>query len=336
MDNTRRVLVCVSHLADRDAPYLARLEQAGFVVEQNWLGRHYTEDELCQVLPGVFATIAGGEPYTDRVLTAAKDLKVIARFGVGYDNVDVTAATQHGVAVAMAFGTNHELVADGAFALMAGIAGDLVRRDQLVRSGGWGAAFHHGLWRSTVGIVGLGRIGRALARRCRGFEMRLLGYDTAPDMVWAAEHGVQLVPLETLLRESDFVSLHAPHTAETENMMNAHTLGLMKGTAYLVNTARGALVDEDALADALRRGVIAGAGIDVFRSSPPTGSPLLTLPNVLLTPHSTGMDTTAEVAMSNRCIDSILAIASGKDPGDPYVLNRAALEGKQKPTLRGE
>ena len=336
MDNTRRVLVCVSHLADRDAPYLARLEQAGFVVEQNRLGRHYTEDELCQVLPGVFATIAGGEPYTDRVLTAAKDLKVIARFGVGYDNVDVTAATQHGVAVAMAFGTNHESVADGAFALMAGIAGDLVRRDQLVRSGGWGAAFHHGLWRSTVGIVGLGRIGRALARRCRGFEMRLLGYDTAPDMVWAAEHGVQLVPLETLLRESDFVSLHAPHTAETENMMNAHTLGLMKGTAYLVNTARGALVDEDALADALRRGVIAGAGIDVFRSSPPTGSPLLTLPNVLLTPHSTGMDTTAEVAMSNRCIDSILAIASGKDPGDPYVLNRAALEGKQKPTLRGE
>ena len=325
MTNTRRVLVCVNHLADRDAPYLARLEQAGFVVERNKVGRHYTEDELCQVLPGVFATIAGGEPYTERVLTAASNLKVIARFGVGYDNVDVAAATRHDVAVAMAFGTNHESVADGAFALMAGIAGDLVRRDQLVRSGGWGAAFHKGLWRSTVGIVGLGRIGRAFARRCTGFEMRLFGYDPAPNVEWATDNGVQLLPLETLLKESDFVSLHAPHTAATEKMMNAHTLGLMKPTAYLVNTARGALVDEDALADALRRGLIAGAGIDVFRTSPPKGSPLLTLPNVLLTPHSTGMDTTAEVAMSNRCIDSILAIASGNDPGSPYLLNPEVL-----------
>lgn len=329
MDNRRRVLVCVNHLADREAPYLARLERAGFVVERNRLGRHYTEDELCQVLPGVFATIAGGEPYTDRVLTAAKDLKVIARFGVGYDNVDVAAATRHGVAVAMAFGTNHESVADGAFALMAGIAGDLVRRDQMVRSGGWGAAFHRGLWRSTVGIVGLGRIGQAFARRCRGFDMRLLGYDPAPNTTWAADNDVQLVPLETLLRESDFVSLHAPLNSETQNMINAHTLGLMKPTAYLVNTARGGLVDENALADALRRGVIAGAGIDVFRSSPPKGSPLLTLPNVLLTPHSTGMDTTAEVAMCDRCIDSILAIASGNDPGSPYLLNPEALSLKR-------
>src|SRR5262249_20312522 len=153
MPPSPRVLVCVSHLADREAPYLARLEQAGFTVERNRLGRHYTEDELTCVLDGVFATIAGGEPSTERVFAAATALKVVARCGGGYDKVDVGAATRHGVTVAMAFGANHESVADGAFTLMAGLACNLLAQHAQVRSGGWGAAFHAGLWRRTVGIV---------------------------------------------------------------------------------------------------------------------------------------------------------------------------------------
>lgn len=321
----RKVLVTVHHLASRDAPYLTRLEQAGFEVIRNPPGRHYTEAELIDALPGVFATLAGGEPYTDRVFREAEDLRVVARFGVGYDMIDVSAASRHGVVIAMAFGTNHEAVADYTFALMAALAGNVVRHHLTVKGGGWGCDFHPGLWRATVGIVGLGRIGRALARRCRGFEMRVLAYDTQPDAAFARDHGIALVSLDTLLREADFVTLHAPHAPDTENLINRDRLALMKPTAFLVNTARGALVDEEALYEALVSEKIAGAGLDVFKREPPTGSPLLNLDNVLTSPHAAGMDLTAEAAMANRCIDSILALARGESPGLEYLLNPEAL-----------
>jgi D-3-phosphoglycerate dehydrogenase len=331
MANGSKILVNVYHLAKREAPYLARLREAGFELVYNRLERQQTEDELIAALPGAFGTIAGGEPYTERVFAspAARDLRIVARFGVGYDRVDVPAATRHGVAVAMAFGTNHEAVADGAFALMAAIAGRIVMRDRQVRSGGWGDAFHQGLWRATVGVLGMGRIGRAFIRRCKGFEMRILCHDPAGDAAWAKANAVTLVPIEELFRESDFISLHAPWMKETEKMVNAARLALMKKTAFLINTARGQLIDEEALADALEARRIGGAAIDCFTREPPSGSRLLKLDNVILTPHSTGMDVTAEHAMANRCIDSILARWRGENPGDEYVLNPTALDAKR-------
>jgi D-3-phosphoglycerate dehydrogenase len=160
--------------------------------------------------------------------------------------------------------------------------------------------------------VGIGqRIGKAVARRCRGFEMRVLAYDAAPDIAFAREHGIRFVPLDTLLSEADIVTLHAPHTPETENLINHERLALMKPTAYLVNTARGGLVDEVALCEALASGRLAGAGLDVFRKEPPTASPLLDLANVVLSSHSAGSNATSEAAGANRCIDSILAMARG-------------------------
>lgn len=323
---TRKVLVLVHQTASRPAPYFQPLRDAGFEVVHSGLDRAPTEDELIALLPGVYATIAGGEPYTERVFTAAPHLRMVARFGVGWDQVDVAAATRHGVVVAMAFGGNHESVADGAFALLAAVALDLPRKHQLVLSGGWGCGFHSGLWRKTVGIIGLGRIGRAMARRCgKGFEMRVLAYDAAPDTAYAAAQGIELVDLETLLRTADFVSLHIPQTPENDGFMNAQRLGLMRSTAYLVNSARGALVDEDALLEALRQRRIAGAGLDVFRREPPTGSPLLALDNVVCLPHATGMDDNGEVGMASRCVASILALARGEHPGDEFVLNPQAL-----------
>ena len=328
----KKVLVNVYHLAEREAPYLQRLRDAGFELVFNRLKRQQTAEELIAALPDAFGTIAGGEPYTEQVFAspAARSLRVVARFGVGYDRVDVPAATKHGVAVAMAFGTNHEAVADGAFTLMASIAGRIVMRDRQVRSGGWGDAFHQGLWRATVGVLGMGRIGRAFIRRCQGFEMRILCHDPVGDAAWAKANGVTLVPLDQLLRESDFVSLHAPWTKATEKMINAQRLALMKKTAFLINTARGQLIDEEALADALEAKRIGGAAIDCFTKEPPAGSRLLKLDNVILTPHSTGMDVTAEHAMANRCIDSILAVSRGENPGDEYVLNPDALRVKRQ------
>jgi D-3-phosphoglycerate dehydrogenase len=322
----KKILWAVSHLGEREIPFIRRLEEAGFEVVRNSLGRVYSEDELITALPGAFATVASVEPYTERVFQAARDLRVVARYGVGYEMIDVAAATRHGVVVAMAFGTNHETVADCTLALMAALVRNVVANHLRMKSGGWRSDTCLGLWRSTVGIIGLGRIGKAVARRCRGFEMEILAYDPVQDTAFAREHGVTFVPLETLLRRADIVTLHGPHTPLTENMINRDTLALMKPTAFLVNTARGGLVDEAALYEALTSGRIAGAALDVFKVEPPVNSPLLTLDNVILSPHVAGGDLPTEARVANRCIDSIIALARGENPGAEYLLNPEVLQ----------
>jgi D-3-phosphoglycerate dehydrogenase / 2-oxoglutarate reductase len=295
------------------------------LTEDELIERLLTEDELIERLPGVVAAIAGGELYTERVFASAPALRVVARFGVGYDRVDVAAATRHGVAVAMAFGTNHESVADYAFALAIGLALEILPHHHRVAGGGWGCGFHPGLWGRCMGIIGLGRIGKAMARRCRAFEMRLLAADPLADEAYAAANGIELVPLDELLRRADFVSLHTPLAPETRNLIGRRELALMKPTAFLINTARGGLIDEAALHEALTSGRLAGAGLDVFEAEPPQGSPLLDLDNVLLAPHAAGMDEAAERLMGERCVASILAILRGQDPGAGYVLNPEVL-----------
>ena len=323
----KKVLICAWQLDRRRGPWLRKLEEAGFDVEFNPLGRKYTRRELIERLPGTYAAMAGSEPYDDRTLSAAPELRIIARWGVGHDQVDVDAATRHGVAVAMAFGANHEAVADAAFALMAGLANDVLRYHRLVAGGGWGGRYHVGLHGKTVGIVGLGRIGRAFARRCRGFAMRILGRDPLLPDDAIRGFGVEPASLERLLREADFVSLHAPRAPETERLVDREALALMKPSAYLINTSRGGVVDEAALIEALAGGVIAGAGLDVFETEPPEGSPLLALDNVLLMPHSAGASADAVDAVSERCVDSILAIHRGRGPGEGLMLNPEVLSG---------
>ena len=323
----KKVLICAWQLDRRRGPWLRKLEDAGFDVEFNPLGRKYTRRELIERLPGTYAVMAGSEPYDDRTLSAAPELRIIARWGVGHDEVDVDAATRRGVAVAMAFGANHEAVADAAFALMAGLANDLLPYHRLVAGGGWGGRYHVGLHGKTVGIVGLGRIGRAFARRCRGFAMRVLGCDPLLPDDAIRGFGVEPESFEELLREADFVSLHAPRAPETERLVDREALALMKPGAYLVNTSRGGVVDEAALIEALTGGVIAGAGLDVFETEPPGESPLFALDNVLLMPHSAGASADAVDAVSERCVDSIIAIHGGRDPGEGLVLNPEVLSG---------
>ena len=321
-----KVLIAIPSRHAAMEPGFARLQAAGCEVVLNPHGRTLTDAELEAMLAGCVATIAGGERYTEAVFAAAPELKVVARMGVGYDAVDVAAATRHGVAVAMGFGTNHEAVADMAFALMAALSNDLLAYHKQVLERGWGRHFHPGLWRKTVGILGFGRIGRALAQRCRGFEMRILAYDPVADPAHAEAAGVELVGLDDLFREADFLSVHAPHAPETDKIVNAARLALMKPTAYVINTARGGLVDERALYEALKEGRIAGAGLDVFEVEPlPADSPLRGLTNVILTPHCAGGSISAVGMMAERCVDNVLALIAGRSPGDEYLLNPEVL-----------
>ena len=320
-----KVLVNPFQLYGRPCPYLDSLREAGFEITfTNPHSRHLSEDEVIRHLDGTFATIAGSEPYTARIFEAAPQLRVVARFGVGHDKIDVDAATAHGVAVAMAFGLNHDAVADYTAAMILALGCRLFTHHDIVACGQWGCTVHPGVNGKTVGIVGLGRVGMAVVNLCSTFDMRLLGYDVLPDQDAAQPGRIERVSLDTLLRESDFVTLHLPLTNDTRHFINAERLRLMKPSAFLINTARGGIVDEDALVHALREGRLAGAALDVFEREPPAGSPLLGLRNVVLAPHAAGLDEPTEMRIGRHCAETILGVYQGRPLDKNVFLNPKA------------
>ncbi|RDL44521.1 3-phosphoglycerate dehydrogenase [Marinomonas piezotolerans] len=308
------------------------LRNAGYEVVVNESGRLPSEAQLKAMLTeDVVATIAGGEPYTPEVI-AASSLKIIARWGVGYDQVNVQAATSAGIPVAMAFGENHESVAEYAHAMALSLACRIGQRDEMVKEGEWYFdGFHPGLWGRTAGLIGLGRIGGAMARRLVGQGMTVLVADPQLSQEAAEAAGVKLVDLDILLEQSDLVSVHAPSTPSTRHMMNDETFAKMKPGAIIVNTSRGPLIDQAALLRALKSGHLGGAGLDVFEVEPlPEADELRQLSNVILSPHVSGMDRMAEKLVTNRCISNILAWLHG-NPSDlvPYVVNPETLPLKE-------
>ena len=270
-------------------------------------------------IDGVAASFAGSEPYTAKVIAANPALRVVARVGVGYDAVDLKAATAHGVAVTIAPGTNQGAVAELTFALMLALAKDLVTQHCSVKVGGWPRRATLPLRDQTLGIAGLGRIGKAVAVRGKAFGMNLLAYDPVPDRAFAAAEGVTLVSFDWLLAESDYLSLHLPAMTETKYLINRQTLAKMKPTAFLINTARGSLVNEADLYEALRTKRIAGAGLDVFEEEPPGKIPLCELDNVVLTPHAAGTDVQSRDDMALSAAQAIVSLHRGEWPAEKVV-----------------
>lgn len=314
-----KALIAPTALAKLEGQHLQILRDAGFELVFPNVSHQLNEDELFAILPGMSAAVAGMEPYTPRVLDACPSLRVIARVGVGYDAVDVPAATSRGVAVAIVPGTNQESVAEHTFCLLLGLTRRLVEKHNSMKAGRWERGIVLPVRGTTLGIVGLGRIGKAVAVRGAAFGMRLLAYEPFPDAAFAAAHKVEFVSLEKLLAESDFVSLHLPLDAASRQIINKKTLGLMKKTAYLVNTARGGLVNEDDLAEALKSGTIAGAALDVFEREPPIGSPLPALDNVLMTPHEAGIDRKSLQDMALAAAQAVVDLSQGKWPTEKIV-----------------
>ncbi len=292
-----------------------RLQEAGCeTVYNRWHGDR-TEEEMIEILKGIDGAIVSIDPFTPKVLAAAPQLKVVARTGVGYDAVNVPAATEKGVAVCITPGANNRAVADFAFTLLLASARRLLENLTVVPQGGWKRYQGKDLPGSTIGIVGLGSIGKEVAKRARGFDMRVLAYDVFKDEAFATQHQVTYVPLDQLLRESDFVTLHCFLDDSTRHLIDAERLALMKPTAYLINTARGPIVDEEALYQALKEKKIAGAALDVFDQEPlPAGSPLRGLDNVYLAPHVAGQTDGAIQAMGTIAADNVIAILRGEKP----------------------
>jgi phosphoglycerate dehydrogenase-like enzyme len=314
-----KVLIAPMTLAGLDGAWVRVLREAGLELVYPNTGTQLTEDELMEWLPGIKAALAGSEPYTPRVLKAFPQLRVVARVGVGYDAVDVEAASKIGCAVTIAPGTNEGSVAEHAFCLMLGLARELVPQHLALKSGGWPRRATLPLRGRTLGIAGLGRIGKAMALRGAAFGMRLLAYDPVPDKAFAANHQVTLVPFEQLLAESDYLTLHLPVTPQTRHLINRRTLALMKPTAFLINTARGAIVNEADLLEALRNKRLAGAGLDVFEQEPPGKHPLFELDNVLLTPHAGGADVQSRDDMALSAAQAIVSLSRGEWPAEKVV-----------------
>jgi lactate dehydrogenase-like 2-hydroxyacid dehydrogenase len=270
------------------------------------------------------------EKIDDELLDAAgPQLKVVSLMAVGYDSVDVAACTRRGIPVGNTPGVLTEATADLTLALLLGTARQLVRAAEAVKAGRWRTWEPMGytgpdIYGSTVGIIGLGRIGLAVARRLQGFNVRLLYHNRRPNPA-AAEVGATWVELDTLLAESDFVSLHFPSTVETRHFINAERLRQMKPTATLINTARGDVVDQNALIEALREGVIAYAGLDVTTPEPlPAGNPLVSLPNATVLPHIGSASFSAREKMATMAAENLLAGLRGERL--PNCVNPAVYE----------
>lgn len=286
---------------------------------------HRTEAELIELLDGAVGAIASIDPFTADVMRSAPDLRVIARVGVGYDTVDVEAATELGIQVVTTPGGNDQAVADHTVAMMLALLRRIPELDADVRAGGWrrsGGDVPRQLTGSTVGLVGLGRIGGGVARRLAGFDVEVLAHDPA----LGGGAVTPSIALDELLERSDIVSLHCPLSASTRHVIDAAALARMKPGAMLVNTARGGLVDETALAAALRSGRLSGAAIDAFESEPPVGSPLLGLHNVVLSPHNGGLSDVSIFEMTRRCTAAVIAAARGGVA--PDLLNPLALDNR--------
>ncbi len=331
----QRVLITARAIWEHGKNAEDLLRSEGFEVVRTPIPGPLAEATLLPLLDGFDAVIASSDAYNASVLTSVPRLKVISRWGVGIDSVDLAAATREGILITNCPGSMTDPVADYTFALMLSISRRIVEGDALMRSGQWGELGGVLVCGKTLGLVGLGQIGQGVAKRAVGFGMRLLAYDPPAAAAGVSKLSpelahVEFVELNELLAQSDFVSLHAPNLPETRRMFNADLFAKMKPSAYFINTARGALVDEDALLLALQNGTIAGAGIDVYSKEPlPADHPLRQAPNCVLTPHNAFNAAETARATSLQTANNVLRALKG-DRNAP-ICNPAVWE---SPTLR--
>ena len=295
------------------------LKKKGYQITWNELGRPLKEDEVIERIKGVDAYIAGLDEITAKAIKAADKLKVISKYGAGVDNIDIEPATRRKIVVTNTPGTNTEAVADLTFGLMLTVARKIPQADTSTKKGEWKKFFGSAVYGKTLGIVGMGEIGKAVARRAKGFNMRILYWSRRRKLDIEEETGAKYTDFRFLLQEADFVSLHLALTGETKNIMGENEIKLMKPTAFLINTARGPLINEDALYRCLRDRVIAGAAVDSYSDEPPQGSSLFSLDNIITTPHIGAYTYEALRNMGMTSVKNVIDALEGRKPR--YVVN---------------
>jgi D-3-phosphoglycerate dehydrogenase len=302
---SEKVLVTPRSYGKEDPALFGMLEGAGFEVVRNETGGILTKAQMMEQIAPCAGVIVGVDPLDAEVIAAAPGLRAIAKYGVGVDNIDLAAAKGRGIPVSRTVGANASAVADYALALMLALSRKLLTIDRRCRQGDWGKITTLDVTGGTLGLIGLGAIGKLVARRAQGFDMKVLAYDVVWDEQYAAANHIEFAEPSRILKEADFISLHLPLLPATENFIGEAELSMMKPTAVLINTARGGLVDEAALLKALQQGRIGGAGLDAFREEPPSPE-WFALDNVVLGAHCAASTRGASLMMGRMATENLI------------------------------
>lgn len=307
-------VICTSpSFAKYDATPIDTLKQHGF--ELVALPADASLSALEPHLAETVAIIVAFTEVNEELLAKAPQLKVVCKHGVGVDNIDLNATRERSIYVTNVPDANKHAVADFAFALILNSARQVTLAASETRAGKWPRIFATDVYGKTLGIIGLGNIGKQVALRAKGFNMRVIAFDFYPDENFAAEHGIEFVSMDSLTEESDFITLHTPLTDETRNLFNSARIRRMKKTAYLINVSRGGVLNEQDLFQALQDNAIAGAAADVFDHEPLMEHPLFTLPNFIPTSHIAGYTDGAISAIGKCCVQQIIqCIKQGDRP----------------------
>lgn len=286
----------------------------------NPTGKPLTEEELIPLLKDCDGYIAGLDTITENVLASCPDLKVVSRYGAGYDRVDIAAATKYGIKVTNTPGVNAQAVGELAFGLILSVARKIPYLNQETRRGNWIRSTGMELKGKTLGILGLGAIGKVVAKCAEGFGMTVLAYDPYINLSYCEEHAITSVSFEELMSRSNVVSLHLPLLDSTRHLIDKNALQRLPHGAILVNASRGGIIDEDAAYEALKSGKLGGLGLDAFETEPPTDSTLFEFDNVVATPHTGAHTKEATDNMAYNAINNLIAVLLGKDC--PCIINR--------------
>ena len=322
-----KILVTARSFRQTPGRHKELLEQSGHQVVESPVDRPLKESEMVELIGDVDGAILGLDYVTAKVIKAGGQLKVLSRYGVGVDRVDLEAATAAGVVVANTPGANHLGVAELTLGLMLSSARRIPQHNMGVKEGSWARVRGTELAGKTLGIVGLGWISKEVIRRASAFDMRIVVQTGYPDEELVGRYGVEYVPFERLLEEADFVSLHCAVTPERCDLIGEKELQAMKTSAYLVNTARGELVDEEALLRALQEGWIAGAAMDAFKEEPATASPLWGVESFIGTPHIGATTHESIIRMGTSAVENTLQVLAGQRPA--HVVNPEVYERRQ-------
>ena len=301
-----KVLITPRSFGKNDDTPFRMLEAKGIEIVRNDTGGIMTEEALKTAVKGIDGIIIGVDPLTADVMANAPGLRAIAKYGVGTDNIDLDYCKEKGIPVSKTVGANSEAVADYTFALILALARKVLVIDRQCRKKDWKKITTSDVSGKKIGLIGLGAIGKGVVKRAAGFGMEILAYDLCWDDEFAKENGVGYAAIDEIIRSCDFISLHVPLTEETKNLIGKRELELMKPGAFIVNTARGGLIDEKALLDALESGLIGGAGLDVFAEEPPADERWYNLDNVVLGSHCSASTTGASDMMGLMSAENLL------------------------------
>jgi len=295
------------------------LTEKGYEIIRNNTGRPFTNTEMLNMIEDVDGIIIGIDDFNGNIIDNAKNLKVISKYGVGLDNVDLKAACEKNIIVTNTPHANSNAVADLAFALMLSLARRIPEADRKTKDDKWEKIIGNSVWEKTLGIIGLGKIGKQLVKRAKGFNMKIFVYDINKDKEFAENYNVNYVNKEQLLKESDFISLHVPLNENTRGLIGKDELNLMKRKAFLINTSRGGLIEEDSLYKALKEGKIKGAGLDAYNNEPPENSPLKELKNIIMTSHNGAYTEEAIEKMGVQAAKNLISVLEGREPKNRIV-----------------